>query len=44
MVLYKRVEEDTTFYRAFKNLRIIGFTADNDIRVTDKRAAKPLPR
>lgn len=35
----KRVEEDTTFYRAFKNLRLIGFTADNDIRVYDKKGA-----
>ena len=31
----KRVEEDTTFYRAFKNLRLLGFTADNDIRIYD---------
>ena len=38
----QRVEEDTTFYRAFKNLRIIGFTADNDIRVTDKKGGKTL--
>ncbi|PSL47649.1 hypothetical protein CLV51_102506 [Chitinophaga niastensis] len=33
----KRVEEDTTFYRAFKNLHIVGFNADNDIRVFDKK-------
>jgi len=33
----KRVEEDTTFYRAFKNLRLLGFTADNDIRVFGKK-------
>jgi len=33
----KRVEEDTTFYRAFKNLRLLGFTADNDIRLYDKK-------
>lgn len=32
----KRVEEDTTFYRAFKNLRLLGFTADNDIRIFDR--------
>lgn len=32
----KRVEEDTTFYRAFKNLRLLGFTADNDIRIYDR--------
>ena len=29
----KRVEEDTTFYRAFKNLHIVGFNAINDIRI-----------
>lgn len=33
----KRVEEDTTFYRAFKNLHIVGFQADNDIRILDKK-------
>ncbi|SIO06948.1 hypothetical protein [Chitinophaga niabensis] len=38
----KRVEEDTTFYRAFKNLRLVGFTADNDIRVTDKKGGKTI--
>ncbi|WP_143307916.1 hypothetical protein [Chitinophaga vietnamensis] len=32
----KRVEEDTTFYRAFKNLHIVGFNSDNDIRIFDK--------
>lgn len=38
----KRVEDDTTFYRAFKNLRLVGFTADNDIRITDKRGGKTI--
>src|SRR5690606_21508081 len=33
----RRVEEDTTFYRAFKNLSLLGFTADNDIQVFDKK-------
>ena len=32
----KRVEDDTTFYRAFKNLHLLGYTADNDIRIYDK--------
>ncbi|MEC5146713.1 hypothetical protein [Chitinophaga sp. 212800010-3] len=32
----KRVEEDTTFYRAFKNLHVVGFDAINDIRVLGK--------
>lgn len=38
----KRVEDDTTFYRAFKNLRLVGFTADNDIRITDKKGGKTI--
>lgn len=33
----KRVKDDTTFYKAFRNLRIIGFTALNDIRMLDKK-------
>lgn len=33
----KRVEDDTTFYRAFKNLRLLGYVSDNDIRVYDKK-------
>ena len=33
----KRVEEDTTFYRAFRNLHLLGYSADNDIRVYDKK-------
>ncbi len=32
----KRVKEDTTFYKAFKTLHVIGYTSLNDIRVTDK--------
>lgn len=31
-----RVKEDTTFYKAFRNLRVLGFTAINDIRMTKK--------
>ncbi|WP_295118210.1 hypothetical protein [uncultured Chitinophaga sp.] len=33
----KRVEEDTTFYMAFKHLRQVSFTADNDIQVFSKK-------
>ncbi len=33
----KRVETDTTFYKAFKNLRIVSYTSDNDIRIMDKQ-------
>ena len=32
----QRVKEDTSFYKAFKTLRVIGFTALNDIRMLDK--------
>lgn len=38
----QRVEDDTTFYRAFKNLRLTGFTADNDIRITDKKGGRTI--
>ena len=31
-----RVKNDTTFYKAFKNLRILGYTSLNDIRMLDK--------
>lgn len=33
----QRVKNDTTFYKAFKNLRVISFTALNDIRMQDKK-------
>lgn len=33
----KRIKEDTTFYKAFKNLRILGYSAFNDIRMLDKK-------
>ena len=32
----KRVKDDTTFYKAFKTLRIVGFTSLNDIKMLDK--------
>src|SRR5437764_4148503 len=32
----ERVKNDTTFYKAFRNLHIIGFTAINDIRMVNK--------
>jgi len=31
------VKNDTTFYKAFKNLRVLGFTSLNDIRMLDKK-------
>ncbi len=32
----ERVKKDTTFYKAFRNLHIIGYTSINDIRMLDK--------
>ncbi len=29
----ERIKNDTTFYKAFRNLRVLGFTAINDIRM-----------
>jgi hypothetical protein len=34
--LLRRVKEDTTFYKAFRTLHIIGFTSINDIKMLDK--------
>jgi hypothetical protein len=31
-----RVKNDTTFYKAFRNLRILGFTSLNDIKILEK--------
>jgi hypothetical protein len=33
----ERVKNDTTFYKAFRNLRIIGYTSLNDIRMLDTK-------
>ncbi len=32
----EQVEKDTSFFKAFKNLKILGYTALNDIRMLDK--------
>jgi len=32
-----RVKNDTTFYKAFKNLKILGYSALNDVRILDKK-------
>ena len=34
----QRVKNDTTFYKAFRNLRVLSFTSLNDIRMQDKKA------
>jgi hypothetical protein len=31
------IKNDTSFYKAFKNLRVLGFTSLNDIRMSDKK-------
>lgn len=33
----ERVKNDTSFYKAFKNLKILGYTSLNDIRMLDKK-------
>ena len=34
--ILRRIQDDTTFYKAFRTLHIIGFSAYNDIRMHDK--------
>jgi hypothetical protein len=34
----RRVKSDTSFYRAFKNLRTMSYTMYNDIQINDKKA------
>lgn len=34
-VFINRIKNDTSFYKAFRNLRVLGFTAINDIRMND---------
>src|SRR6476620_1299799 len=34
--LLRRIQNDTTFYKAFRNLHIIEFTSYNNIRMLDK--------
>ena len=35
--LLARIKEDSSFYKAFRNLRVIGFSAYNDIKMLDKK-------
>lgn len=35
--LLATIKEDTTFYKAFRNLRVIGFSSYNDIKMMDKK-------
>ncbi|MEP7259220.1 MAG: hypothetical protein ABI687_12540 [Flavitalea sp.] len=33
----RRVKDDTTFYKAFRNLKILGYSSFNDVRMNDKK-------
>lgn len=35
--LLLQIKEDTTFYKAFRNLRVLGFSSYNDIKMLDKK-------
>lgn len=35
--LLNQIKEDTTFYKAFRNLHILGFSSYNDIKMLDKQ-------
>lgn len=35
----RRVQNDTTFYKAFKSLRVVSYTATNNIKVLNKRGS-----
>lgn len=35
--LIDRLRNDTTFYKAFRNLRVLSFTSRNDVRMLDKK-------
>ncbi len=37
--LLTQIKEDTTFYKAFRNLRVLGFSSYNDIKMMDKKGA-----
>lgn len=37
--LLQTIKEDTTFYKAFRNLRILNFTSYNDIKMMDKNGS-----
>lgn len=36
----RRIKDDTTFYKAFLNLKVLGYTSINDVRMMDK-SGKP---
>ncbi|MFT4204390.1 MAG: hypothetical protein QM610_10835 [Chitinophagaceae bacterium] len=36
-VLLRRIKQDSTFYKAFKTLHVVGYVADNNITMRDKK-------
>ena len=38
----RRIQLDTSFYRAFKNLRELNYTALNDVRMLNKKGANMI--
>ena len=38
--LIKQIKEDTTFYKAFKNLRLLNYSSFNDIQMLDKKGIR----
>jgi hypothetical protein len=40
----ERVKNDTTFFKAFRNLHVLGYTSLNDIRILDKGNQKQVYR
>jgi len=36
----RRVQLDTSFYKAFRNLKVLGYTSLNDVRMLDKNGAE----
>lgn len=37
--LLTQIQNDTSFYKAFRNLRVLGFSSYNDIKMLDKKGA-----
>jgi hypothetical protein len=35
--LIQQIKEDTSFYKAFRNIRLLGYTSFNDIKLLDKK-------
>lgn len=40
--LLRRIKKDTTFYKAFRNLRVLNYTSFNDIKMLNKKGDKVI--